>query len=564
MVGGFLQKITKIWDYLIVTAANHRQAQAYEAQIRQRKQAGEIPHVRNCLVVADIDGKRIGSGGSTLQCLYTVLQLERCGIGLTSFEKTETIFNGLRILIVHAGGDSRRLPAYSHCGKMFVPVPAKGQSCIATSVATTLFDRLIPAFLALPETRQGQVVVASGDALILFDTSSVQFSNPGITALGSLATSNDAAHHGVFCADKDGSVRQFLQKPSPDVQAAVGAVNEAGDAVLDIGVMSCTAAAAVQLMRAFFALGSQGKLSWKPDVGELLVSKGIDLYREICCALGTSTTLDGYVGSVRVSGSTLERDKLAEWFSCLRQIPFSVEVLSDCQFLHFGTTRQLITSGIALLTQDLGGPAPTSLVLNSDVHGEIAAHHAWVEGCLVDGTLTLGGFNAIIGVNVTKPLQLPPGACLDMSAGIGHEGEKVWFLRYYGIDDTFKHSAEQGGTFCGISLAKWMQALGAVVSDIWPSTVPESERTLWNARVFPALEEHQEFREWLWLLHVESAREEQKIKFLNADRYSSSEIALHLDQVQFQNRRAKMRPAVMPHDSRERNPSQTYAVVLDK
>src|SRR4029077_20198471 len=106
---GHMPKMTKPWDYLIVTAANDRQAKAYDFQIRQRQEAGEIPQVRNCLVITDTDGRRIGSGGSTLHCLWSVLERERPSAGPGSFEEAEAILSDLRILIVHAGGDSRRL-----------------------------------------------------------------------------------------------------------------------------------------------------------------------------------------------------------------------------------------------------------------------------------------------------------------------------------------------------------------------------------------------------------------------------------------------------------------------
>jgi len=537
-----------MWDYLIVTAANDQQARAYDHQIQQRQKAGEIPQVRHCLVIPDMDGKRTGSGGSTLHSLACVLQRERPGAGPASFEEAEAILSGLRILIVHAGGDSRRLPAYSHCGKMFVPIPAKGQP----SVASTLFDRLVPAFLKLPEGSRGQVVVASGDALILFDASAVEFARPGITALGSFASSKDAAHHGVFCAAKNGSVKRYLQKPSPDAQLAAGAVNAEGKSVLDLGVMSFDAGAAVQLLRAFFARTPQKHgeppLDWKTQVRVALYSNGIDLYREICCALGTATTFEQYADNLRASGSTLDRPLLAEWFAFLRHIPFNLDILPRCEFLHFGTTRQLITSGIALFAEDSGKPAQTSLILNSDIQSEISADHAWIEGCSVRGTLTLEGFNAIVGVDVVGPLGLPKGVCLDISAGISRKGESVWFLRYYDIDDTFKHAAEDGGTFCGQPLRKWLGAIGAVPSDIWPFEAPQRERTLWNARVFPALPEHQDFQGWLWLLDVESATPEQKRSFLAADRYSSSEIAVRVDQAQFQLRRSRIRSTGMPHD----------------
>jgi len=547
-----MPNMTSMWDYLIVTAANDQQAEAYDHQLQQRQKAGEIPKVRNCLVIPDMDGKRIGSGGSTLHALARVLHRERPGAGPASFEEAEAILSGLRILIVHAGGDSRRLPAYSHCGKMFVPIPAKAQP----SVASTLFDRLVPAFLMLPEASRGQIVVASGDALILFDASLVKFARPGITALGSFASSKDAVHHGVFCTAKDGSVRRYLQKPSPHAQLAAGVVNAQGESVLDLGVMSFDASAAVQLLRAFFAKAPQEHdepaLDWKTEVRAALYSNGIDLYREICCALGTDTTFEQYADNVGAGGSTLDRTLLAEWFSSLRQIPLNLDILPRCKFLHFGTTRELITSGMALLTEDSGRPAPGSLILNSDFQSEITADHAWIEGCSVRGALTLEGFNAIVGVDIVEPLSLPKGACLDISAGISRKGKKVWFLRYYGIDDTFKHAAEDGGTFCGQPLRKWLGAIGAVPSDIWPFEALQRERTLWNARVFPALPEHQDFRGWLWLLDVESATPEQKRSFLAADRYSSSEIAVRVDQTQFQLGRSRIQSARMSYGDRGR------------
>jgi fucokinase len=541
-----MRKMTKPWDYLIVTAANDRQAKAYDLQIRQRQEAGEISQVRNCLVIADADARRVGSGGSTLHCLWSVLRRERLGAGPSSFEEAEAILSALRILIVHAGGDSRRVPAYSHCGKMFVPLPAKGQS------STTLFDRLVPTFLTLPESPAGQVVVASGDALILFDTWAVNFNRPGITALGSFASAGVAAQHGVFCSDKNGSVRRFLQKPSPHVQVTAGAVND-GEAILDLGIMSCDADAAVQLMRAFFHEDSEVDgtpvLLFKPQARAAMFSHGIDLYREVCCALGTDTSLDQYVDSVRRAGSTLDSQLLAEWFGALRSIPFTVDTLPRCRFLHFGTTRELVTSGLALLTEDSDGPASSALILNSDIRSEMTGDLAWIEGCSVGDTLTLEGFNVVVGVDVVEPLRLREGSCLDISVGVSSKGEKVWFLRYYGIDDTCKHSAEEGGTFCGRPLVEWLSAMGAAPSDIWSPEVPERERTLWNARVFLALDEHQEFREWLWLFDVESATKEQKVRFLNTDRYSSSEIALRVDHSEFLRRRSRIRSVARRHDN---------------
>ena len=203
---------TNPWDYLIVTAANAPQAAAYEAQIQLRREMGELPQAKHALVIPDQDGRRVGSGGSTIECLAEVLRREsQLGEDRIDRHSAEAILRRLRILIVHAGGDSRRLPAYSPCGKIFIPLPGDSRS----GLGSTLFDRLVPAFLCLPTgvPAAGQVVIASGDALIRFDPAAVRFGAPGITALGAPASPEEAARHGVFCPNPDGSVRLYLQKP---------------------------------------------------------------------------------------------------------------------------------------------------------------------------------------------------------------------------------------------------------------------------------------------------------------------------------------------------------------
>jgi fucokinase len=235
----------RLWDYLIVTASNATQARAYEAQLRARQELGLLPRVREVVVAADPEGKRIGSGGSTIHCIAEVAGRGRA----RDADAAEEVLRGLRILIVHAGGDSRRLPAYGVCGKIFVPVPGESQ----TGLPATLFDRLAPALLELPEGApgQGQIVVATGDALIRFDASNLRLDHRGITALGCHASPEEASRHGVFCLGDGGAVRLYLQKPSLVEQEAAGAIDRFGKSVLDLGVMSLDAAAAVSLLKAF-------------------------------------------------------------------------------------------------------------------------------------------------------------------------------------------------------------------------------------------------------------------------------------------------------------------------
>jgi hypothetical protein len=139
----------------------------------------------------------------------------------------------------------------------------------------------------------------------------------------------------------------------------------------------------------------------------------------------------------------------------------------------------------------------------------------------------------LAGVDVTEPLDLPAGACLDVSKGSDRHAEPVWFVRCHGVNDTFKQAVGAGASFCGMPLDQWLRAVGAPDSEIWDNAVPPPGRTLWNARVFPAEKERGGYRRWLWMFDAARATPEQTRAFLTADRYSSAEIALLVDQEAF-------------------------------
>jgi fucokinase len=542
------------WDYLVVTASNDLQAQAYRSQIELRRSIGQLTQAGNVIVVADLEGRRIGSGGSTIECLRQVVAREQAA---TPADSADAILRRLRILILHAGGDSRRLPAYSPCGKLFVPLPGESYSALGL----TLFDRLAPSFLRLPPGGDGQVVVAVGDALIDFDPSGLNLTASGITALGAFTTPEEASRHGVFCPGPRGSVRLFMQKPGLAEQTAAGALNRQKQAVLDVGVMSIDAGAAARLLAVFCDAGT---LAWKPCIREAMLAAGIDLYREICCALGTDATQAHYFAEVRRSGGTIEEAILAELFAGLRAIPLHLQILERCSFLHFGATRQLITNGIALMAHDEGNaPAETALSINNALEpgGVIEGFDSWVEGCRIAAPLRLSRRNVLTGVDVVTAMALPEGACVDVSEGTDRSGSRARFVRCYGVDDTFKNSVDNGATFCGIPLSRWMAVAGVTASDLWPDSVPAPDRTLWNARVFPAepvTAAFDSYRRWLWFFDPESATDEDTRRFLAADRYSAAEIATLADQDAFHARRSSIRadaierslPALFRADSR--------------
>ena len=63
-----------LWDYVILTSSNEQQAAAYRAQIEYRLKNGMLPGKTHYTVLPDPDGKRVGSGGATLNVLRYVHQ----------------------------------------------------------------------------------------------------------------------------------------------------------------------------------------------------------------------------------------------------------------------------------------------------------------------------------------------------------------------------------------------------------------------------------------------------------------------------------------------------------
>jgi fucokinase len=472
-----------LWDYLIVTASNDRQAEAYRSQLDLRKKLGRIPQAKRVLAVADPGGIRVGSGGSTIACIMRVLEIELAGDAARAADPRawrETL-DRLRILIIHAGGDSKRLPAYGPCGKIFVPVPAarRGEATHGR-LPVTIFDRLAPIYLGLPAPADGRghVVISTGDVLLFFDPARAAFTRDGITALGCLASPEVAKNHGIFIPNAEGTIRRYLQKPTVAAQIESGAMlaGAKGRSILDLGVMSIDAAAAVRLLKmcgvgpagdSANARGGSGagagssarpRLSWSGPMGRAIEKWGLDIFREVACALGADTEFADYVEAARAAGSAWDEVRLrgvyaalhspaafdhgrvrpkrpkqigpspqpsaATWLSQTTgpppQVNFSLSLIPRCLFLHFGTSRELIRSGNALRRRDrTAAPGDTVVSLNNTFTGKgrIEGAESWVEGCRIGAKLTVPGRNVIVGLDVDAPLAFPPNAALDILKG---------------------------------------------------------------------------------------------------------------------------------------------------
>ena len=328
--------IPENWDYLILTAGNETQAAAYRQQLDLRRELGLLRGADQTLVLADPDGRRVGSGGSTMHCLIAILNREfaRRGRPAThhvSRDEYAGILQSLRIFIIHAGGDSQQQPADDPCGPIFTPVPVPSDGALEN----TLFDIQWPIYRRIPSPSHGggQVVICSGNVLLDFDPAQIQIASPGVTGLGCRASPQQASRHGVFCLGPGGQVRRFLQKPSLDCQRASGAIDGFGRSVLDIGVVHFDAAVAASLLELCGARsGGDGQLGWNGPIAEAIGRQGLDFYREILCALGSESSEETYRESIRACDSVWSDSMAAKLFAALSSIPFQTRVLRECTF----------------------------------------------------------------------------------------------------------------------------------------------------------------------------------------------------------------------------------------
>lgn len=102
-----------LWDLVVITAISASQRACYEAQLARKLASKRLPACFEYLVVNDPEGAKVGSGGSTLNVLRVLH--ERYGDRLYS----------LKVLLLHCGGYSQRVPFNTVLGKIFAPVPCR-------------------------------------------------------------------------------------------------------------------------------------------------------------------------------------------------------------------------------------------------------------------------------------------------------------------------------------------------------------------------------------------------------------------------------------------------------
>ncbi len=467
------------WDVVVLTAANARQAQAFEYQLAFRRELGMLPVETSFRVIADPGGTRVGSGGATLNVLST---LAADGTGGNPFCNR-------RVLILHSGGDSKRLPQYSAFGKIFSPIPR----LLASGRPSTLFDELLVALIGIPGAMAPGVVVASGDVLLLFDHGQLDLSRPGFTGVAIRAAQQTASHHGVFVPGRGGKVERFLHKPTPAEMARVGALDGRQTAPVDTGIITFDATVAARLVAR--GGGDDGWLSRAVAGGV-----AINFYGEFLLPLAPSAKLDEYLADDSDGRpNQVLRTLRAEIWAELHGTPFYVSVLEPARFLHFGTTReyqQLITyedddiralGGRRRVSHHLGTGAVVAeraCLLHSQIGaGAMVEVGANVEFCDLGTGVRIGRDSVVSNVVLPAGEAIPEQVVVHALPLRTAAGAR-FVVRVWGVDDNPKQTLPNA-SWLGRPLEEWLDRLGVGPEAIWPAAGGDGDRSLWTARLFP-------------------------------------------------------------------------------
>ncbi|MFG0259998.1 MAG: L-fucokinase [Phycisphaerales bacterium JB041] len=468
-----------MFDHVVLTASNEGQAEAYRAELAHRGlHAASTPAAS---VVPDPRGRRVGSGLSTLLALEHLATNGKQDTHHSPATGTASVFRGKRVCVIHAGGDSKRLPAYAAHGKIFTPLPINTPD----PRHATLFDLLLAdvSRIALPD--EGRVVIATGDVYLDLGRHALGFDRPGIVGVGWASSPDRGARHGVYRVDAGGSVTGFLHKPPPDVAAAEGAVRPDGAVLVDTGVVCIdpqTAGGWLERGASLLDAAHQG------------VAPQVDLYGDMLPAMIGRRTLHG-----------------VDWRGASE---LAVAIVPSSPFLHIGSSRELLD----LLTADtrhtdawLPPDAPGRRVLNSRLGTgpESLGRRVLIESSDLARAPALAGDNIVVGVprECSEPVRLPEGWGLVCLPVTGPSGGASWAAVCFGTGDDFKTPMDSGGTFGNRPLRDVLAASGLDAEQLWPGSPGESavERTLWTARLWTPTTPDRMLEPIEWMLEHQDA-----------------------------------------------------------
>ena len=445
---------------------------------------------------SDPVGARLGSGGGTSHLLRACQEVS----GRDNFQNW--LGEEQRILI-HAGGQSRRLPAYAPSGKILTPVPVfrweRGQR-----IDQNLLDLQRPLMQNLLEKapKGKNTLIASGDVLIHGVKKIPNLPDVDVICIGLWSQPETAQNHGVFFTsrEEDNKLAFMLQKPSVE---KIQELSHDYNFMIDVGIWLLSDRAVEILMaRSGWMENEQGFAGGHPSY--------YDLYSDFGPLLGSEVT-----------GGDEE----------ILSLSSAVVHLEGGGFYHFGRTADLVHSSLALqnLVEDQRSiftrdqkPHPELFVQNAEigVKWEEANEKVWVENSVLSSKCSLMRRHVITGLPENSwALSFEDGQCLDMLP----LKDGRWVVRPYGYEDIFKGCIGEPSTlYLGDSLLNWLENREIHL---------DGDEDMQDAELFVPLPLEEINEDWvMWLLSDHPIKNEVfSKKWMESERLSANDLGDQAD-----------------------------------
>jgi len=436
-------------------------------------------------------------------------------------------------MVIHGGGESRRLPAYAAASKLFIPIPtlrwSRGQR-----LGQTLLE-LNREFLDATISTAGEnprVMIASGDVLLRMNQSHADLPDADVVLLGMWTTPEIAQNYGVMFVDRTDpqNLRTFLQKPSSD---EIRERSRESAFLVDVGVWLLSQRAVECLMK---------KCGWDSSRSSFRNENpdSYDLYSQWALHLGANAEQPD--------------DEVS-------QLTVAVAPVNGGQFYHFGKTGDVIESMYELQTivndqTALGAVSslaqPRQFIQDSVFGAPVRRQEnelLWVENSSIPKSWKLSRRHMLTGVPANDwRIDLPESVCLDFAP----IEESSFAIRNYCFQPSFRGPIGDPETrWMGKSAMSWLEQRNISLEDAGI----DKDIDLQQAPLFTVMDEAEitgDFVQWLcgWPAGDCSQSEEdfanhRKI-WLTGRRMSAREIAHSTDLTRVYRQRLEHRTAVMP------------------
>nr|XP_058947533.1 L-fucose kinase-like [Pocillopora verrucosa] len=520
------------WTAIVLTCQNKTSARTLQTELELRQSKGLISKDTLVLALEDPRGG-VGSGGATLNALLVVTEHLSAKAGFQV--ANESVLENANILLMHMGGDF----PFSPCGRFFNTLPAKHSE----ESKENLYDALVTNFdymlHVISETLSANapagVWICSADMLPSVDPQKrIDWNKLSDEIIVILSQENVqyAKDHGVVKLGEEGKVKDIIFRETEDeirkcalsngkVPVVVGTVYmnaKVASKMLNLHVFhpldACTyygldnGAEPIQLSMIFDILlclaedvsesdfvcgersGSYGRRNTRYETSR-------DYQSQLMLMRSARAQLWKSLRGLQLKGVLIENgtlDYMNASGECYRR-----QMLSSTNLLNF-SGKSFDCNRLTHVTPCMSGSSSdygSSVVINSIIDDSIIiGKDSVVSHCHLKGGMQFGCGSILIGLT-SKDLEdfslfglsFPSDMCI-IRCHISLPGLDVkqqTVLVAFGVhDDLQVPYMSPNSTFCNTPWKKFFDRAGISSEEVWLG-VPEQERCLWNAKLFPVV-----------------------------------------------------------------------------